>query len=483
MTLSLRVRFAPSPTGIMHIGNVRAALINYLFAQVYQGTFILRIEDTDHVREVADGAETIMRDLAWLGIVYDEGPGKEVGQVSYFQSQRNALYEDSLLYLQQKGAVYECFCTKEELNALKIQQLESGKPPRYDGKCRQLTPKERIQKKEAGLSFTWRFASPSHQKIEVHSLERGIVVFDSSNLYDFPLTRSDGSYTFLFTNCVDDALMQITHVIRGEDHLSNTPLQLLLYQALDKPSPLFFHLPLLCDSSGKKLSKRVFGSSLRDLQNDGIIPLALWHYLVTLGGATHESVMNKQEIITYFSTLKKFPCGQIHYDIDALRALNKKYMQKLSAAELYDLVIKYDPSIAHYSKELVLKRVLIVKEGARTLKELCEALNNVCAPSISVSELVTHAHSLEQAYELGEALKNATQQATSIEQAARILKEWARVHHSKPFIPLGALRYALTGAFKGYSLVELEELFSFDEVRQRVQELVSLLNKIRLGSS
>ena len=271
---SVRVRFAPSPTGIMHLGNVRAALINYLFAQKNQGTFVLRIEDTDQERNENIFTQRILDDLAWLGLTYTEGPSKSGPYEPYFQSERGLIYQDFLKILEAKNLVYRCFCTIEDIEKKRQRQIALKQPPRYDRTCLRLSPELVTIKVAQSTPFIWRFQLPD-SSIAVHDLARGVIDFDLKNISDFALTRTNGTFTFMFANFVDDLTMKISHVIRGEDHLTNTAGQAALYAALEVDTPIFWHLPIIVNSEGKKLSKRDFGFSLEDLRNAGFLPEAI----------------------------------------------------------------------------------------------------------------------------------------------------------------------------------------------------------------
>src|SRR3972149_8803029 len=214
----VRVRFAPSPTGLMHLGNIRSALLNFLFARQKNGIFILRIEDTDSQRNFDPGGKQIFSDLKWLNIDYDEGPEKDGSYGPYFQSQRTNIYQEKLEELHKKNYVYRCFCTVEELEKKRKRQIALKQPPRYDRTCLALSEKEINENIGSKKSYIWRMKINQSENISVDDMARGIIKFDLQNFSDFALTRTDGSFTFIFANCIDDILMRITHVFRGEDH-------------------------------------------------------------------------------------------------------------------------------------------------------------------------------------------------------------------------------------------------------------------------
>ena len=296
-----RVRFAPSPTGIMHIGNVRTALLNYLFALKNNGTFILRVEDTDQERNI-DPQISIFNHLTWLGLHYQEGPGIGGQYGPYFQSQRNAIYQEHLEKLQAGNFVYRCFCTQEQLEAKRNRQIALKNPPRYDKTCLKLSAAEIQTKLEQNVPFFWRMKIDETKTMQFKDLGHGTLHFDLKNFSDFAISRTDGSFTFMFANCIDDITMQISHILRGEDHLTNTVGQLTIMQALGHTFPIFWHLPILCNTTGKKLSKRDQGFSLEDLKNEGFLPQAILNYLGIIGASFEKEILTLGFLIMAFST-------------------------------------------------------------------------------------------------------------------------------------------------------------------------------------
>lgn len=277
MTGQVVTRFAPSPTGRMHLGNARTALFNELFARGRGGRFLLRIEDTDAARGDPEHEAALHRDLHWLGLVRKDDPVPER------QSQRRHLYEEHLAGLRGGGRVYPCFCTDEELKAARKAQVAAGKPPRYPGTCAGLDEPERRRRTEAGEPHTLRFRVPEGRTVVFEDLVRGEQRFETGAIGDFVITRTDGSPAFFFANALDDALMGVTHVLRGEDHVANTPRQLLLLEALGLEAPDYGHLPLIVGSDGAPLSKRRGAASLAGLRERGYLPAAVVNYLARLG--------------------------------------------------------------------------------------------------------------------------------------------------------------------------------------------------------
>lgn len=339
---SVRVRFAPSPTGMMHLGNVRAALLNYLFAQQKNGTFILRIEDTDQERNFDPQGTKIIEDLLWLGLDYEEGPIKGGHYEPYFQSKRTAIYQEKLTLLEHRNLVYRCFCTVEELEKKRQRQLALKLPPRYDRECLKLTPEKIQEKLAAKQPFIWRFKLNQDETIQIQDLARGTITFDFKNFSDFAVSRTDGSFTFMFANFVDDMVMVISHVIRGEDHLTNTAGQAALYKAFGIEIPIFWHLPIITNMQGQKLSKRDFGFSLNDLKESGFLPEAINNYLALIGGGTFEKeIMNRAELAKAMNFDSMHSTGQIRYDVEKLRWMNHKWIEQLSIEELSKRCLPY----------------------------------------------------------------------------------------------------------------------------------------------
>lgn len=280
---ALVTRFAPSPTGHLHLGNARTALLNYLAARSSRGQFILRVEDTDEARSSEAFMRELFEDLHWLGLEWDEGPDIGGPHAVYRQQQRRQIYEEWLGRLDIAGLTYPCFCTPAELNIARKQQLASGKPPRYPGTCRALTEEQRAERLVSGKAAALRFRVPAGQVVHFTDLVHGEQRFATDDIGDFIIRRADGSTAFFFSNAIDDALMGVTLVLRGDDHLTNTPRQLLILQALNLPAPSYAHVALLLGMDGAPLSKRHGDLSLRDLRKRGYLPGALRNHLVRLG--------------------------------------------------------------------------------------------------------------------------------------------------------------------------------------------------------
>ena len=281
-------RFAPSPTGELHLGNARTALFNFLLARHRKGRFLLRIEDTDTERSREEHTQALMADLHWLGIEWDAGPDREDARGPYHQSQRGARYGRYFEELQTRGAAYPCYCTPLELEVSRRAQLAAGKPPRYAGTCRDLSAEQREAKQRQGLAATLRFRVPSGRRIGFVDFVHGPQTFASDDISDFVVRRADGSAAFFFCNAVDDADMGVTHVLRGEDHLTNTPRQLLILESLALRVPSYGHISLIVGSDGSPLSKRHGATSVREFRERGYLPEAMANHLFRLGHSTPE---------------------------------------------------------------------------------------------------------------------------------------------------------------------------------------------------
>lgn len=286
-----KTRFAPSPTGLLHLGNIRTALFNWLLARRHGGTFLLRLEDTDAMRGHERYAAALQADLRWLGLEWDEGPGVGGAHGPYAQSERGAVYGEYLARLARRGLAYPCFCSGHELAIERKTAIAARRPPRYSGRCRALRPDAAAARLAGGEPATLRFRVPEARKVGFDDKVRGPQVFDSADIGDFVIRRSDGTPAFFFCNALDDALMGVTLVVRGEDHLTNTPRQLLLLEALGLPLPDYAHIALVVGEDGAPLSKRTGSRSVEELRERGFLPLAVCNYLARLGHTCEDNAL------------------------------------------------------------------------------------------------------------------------------------------------------------------------------------------------
>jgi glutamyl-tRNA synthetase len=326
-------RFAPSPTGELHLGNARTALFNFLLARCAGGRFLLRIEDTDAQRSQESHLAVVLEDLRWLGLDWDAGPDREDDRGPYRQSQRGALYARFSEALERQDAVYPCFCTPLELEASRRAQLASGRPPRYAGTCRDLSPEQRRAKSAQGLPATLRYRVPSGRRIEFVDLVHGPQSFLSDDIGDFVIRRADGTAAFFFSNAVDDACMGVTHVLRGEDHLANTPRQLLLLESLSLRAPSYGHVSLILGPDGAPLSKRHGATSVREYRDSGYRPEALRNHLFRLGHSSAEHGLLDLEAMARAFDPEHLGRASAHFDTQQLRVWQKEAAHHLPPEE------------------------------------------------------------------------------------------------------------------------------------------------------
>jgi glutamyl-tRNA synthetase len=341
MISNVRVRFAPAPTGLLHIGNARTALFNFLFAKRHQGTFVLRIEDTDLERSTDTSIDRIMEDLKWLGIFWDEGPDRDRPDGPYRQTQRLSFYREYADRLFQEGKSYKCFCSEERLEKLRKEQLSKGRMPRYDGRCRSLSVEEIAKMESSGLQPVLRFRIGTGP-ILFEDLIHEKMNFDSAGIGDFIIVRSGGMAAYNFACVIDDHLMHITHVIRGEDHLSNTPRQILLYQALSWQPPTFAHHPLILGPDRSPLSKRHGATAVSQYREEGFLPEALQNYLVLLGWTppSGKETLPLERMVEEFSIQDISRSAPI-YNRKKLEWLNSYYIREKEEAQLSEILIPY----------------------------------------------------------------------------------------------------------------------------------------------
>ncbi len=326
-------RFAPSPTGKLHLGNARTALFDFLLARRSGGRFLLRIEDTDAQRSQESHLTVLLEDLRWLGLQWDAGPDREDGRGPYRQSQRGALYARHFEALEREETVYPCFCTPLELEAARRAQLGSGRPPRYAGTCRSLSPEQLRGRRAQGLPATMRFRVPLGRRIEFLDLVHGPQSFLSDDIGDFVIRRADGTAAFFFSNAVDDASMGVTQVLRGDDHLANTPRQLLILQALGLREPRYGHVSLILGPDGAPLSKRHGATSVREYRDSGYRPQALLNHLFRLGHSSGEHGLLDLEAMARAFDPAHLGRASAHFDAQQLRVWQKEAAHHLTADE------------------------------------------------------------------------------------------------------------------------------------------------------
>ncbi len=466
MQNDVRVRFAPSPTGHLHIGGARTALFNWLFARHHNGTFILRIEDTDRSRSTEDFINAIVEGMKWLNLDWDEGP--------YRQTDRFDIYRKYVERLVSEGKAYYCSCTAEELEQRRQEALAQGRQPKYDGRCRNSAGP--LQGKPAAV----RFKMPLEGQIVVKDLIKGTVVFDNSELEDMIILRSDGTPTYNFVVVVDDIDMKITHVIRGDDHLNNTPKQIHIYAAFGWRVPEFAHLPMILGSDKTRLSKRHGATSVMAYKEMGYLPDALMNYLVRLGWSHgDQEVFTRKELIDYF-TLENIGKAAAVFNPEKLLWLNAQYISKSDPYRLAEMVIPFllREGIVADAQSLdrgwLSKAIKCFQERTRTLVELAQSLRYCILDYVDIDpkarEKFLRQDSLQLLSELRDILAGLTEfDSPAIEKAFLLLVE-------KHKIKLGALaqpvRVAITGGTASPGIFEVMEIVGKEKVLKRLSQVI-----------
>jgi glutamyl-tRNA synthetase len=366
-----RLRFAPSPSGFLHIGGARTALFCWLLARRHGGQFVLRIEDTNAARSTDESIEAILDSLKWLGLDWDEGPGVDGPHAPYYQSQRKDTYREHIDRLVASGSVYRCYCTKDELDAKRQAAMAEGRKPAYDRTCREKDPADWPE----GEPYVLRLKAPLEGATVVSDLVRGDVTFPNSELSDQVVVRSNGDPLYNFVVVVDDATMNITHVVRGDDHLSNTPKQVQLYEALGYPLPKFAHLPMILGHDKKRLSKRHGATSVLQYRDEGYFPGAMVNFLARLGWSHGD-----QEIFTVDELIESFGLDAVGkspgvWNAEKLDWVNQEWLRAKSDADLAVLVAPLIEAAGFPSQSpdaLMVRRISTISERAKTLLDLVE---------------------------------------------------------------------------------------------------------------
>ena len=340
---NVRVRFAPSPTGYPHIGNIRTALFNWLFARHSRGTFVLRIEDTDQTRKVEGALDSILDALRWLGLDWDEGPEKGGPYGPYFQSERVDLYAKHAQQLVESGRAYKCYCPPERLAAMRDEMAERKESMRsYDRHCRDLPPEEQARLESGGTVPVVRFKVPLEGRTTFHDLVRGDITFDNGELDDLVLLKSDGYPTYHLANVVDDHVMEISHVMRADEWLSSTPRHVLLYEAFGWQPPLFAHLPMILGPDKAKLSKRHGATAVTEFQEAGYLPPAMLNFMALLGWSLDDKteLFTAEELVRHFS-IERIGTTAAVFSHDKLTWMNGVYIRGMGVEELADLLVPF----------------------------------------------------------------------------------------------------------------------------------------------
>lgn len=484
MANEIRVRYAPSPTGFLHIGNARTALFNYLFARSKGGKFIIRIEDTDQKRNVEGGVESQLKYLKWLGIDWDESidVGGEYGP--YRQSERLDIYKKYYEELLDRGLAYKCYCTEEELEAEREAQLARGEMPRYSGKCRHLTEEDRKRLEAEGRKPSLRFHVPEGKVYTFNDIVKGEVSFESDGIGDFVIVKKDGMPTYNFAVAIDDHLMKISHVLRGDDHISNTPKQLMIYEAFGFEPPVFGHMTLIVNEHRKKLSKRD-GSIIQFIEQYaelGYLPEALFNFIAMLGWSPkgEEEIFSREEFIQIFDPerLSKSPAL---FDRQKLAWMNNQYMKKLDLDKVVEL------ALPHLVKAGLVpeNRTLEEEQWVRKLISLYQEQMSYGAEIVELSkplfftDEITYddeAKAILSEEHVPEVLRAFLEELDRIEpfEAGEIKKGIKAVQKAtgqkgkKLFMPI---RVAVSGQTHGPELQSLIELLGREKVKKRLERI------------
>ena len=470
---SVRTRFAPSPTGYLHIGGARTALFNYLFARRHSGKFILRIEDTDRERSTPEAIEAIVQALTWLELDWDEGP--------FFQTQRYPIYKEKIQELLAAGKAYPCTCTSEELGAKRQAALKEKRKPIYDGACRPQDGK--IAAMPEGKPFTIRFLSPQGGTTVVKDAVKGPVIFDNRELDDLIIARSDGAPTYNFCVVVDDIDMRVTHVIRGDDHLSNTPRQILLYQALGHTPPQFAHVPLILGLDKARLSKRHGATSVTAYRDMGYFPEALSNYLVRLGWSHgNQEIFSRDELIENFSLDAVGKSAGV-FNPEKLLWLNFHYLKNRPLSRLAEEIVPFIKAKGHavpYDRAWLEKMIATLRERAKTLVELVDLAHFYLSDEISFDEkaakkflTVEFREPLAELIEKLEALTDFSE--ATVEQAFTELLQQRNLPLAKLAQPV---RVALTGSTVSPGIYQVIAVLGKERTLARLKRALATIERI-----
>ncbi len=476
----IRVRYAPSPTGHLHIGNARTALFNYLFARNQGGKFIIRIEDTDMKRNIEGGEQSQLHYLKWLGIDWDESVdvGGEYGP--YRQSERISIYDQHTDELFEKGMAYKCYCTEEELEAEREAQMERNETPMYSGRCRHLSEEERNKLESEGRKPSIRFKVPSGKVLSFNDMVKGEVSFESDGFGDFVIVKKDGIPTYNYAVVVDDHLMKISHVLRGDDHISNTPKQLLIYEAFGWEPPVFGHMTLIVNESRKKLSKRDESiiQFIEQYAELGYLPEALFNFIALLGWSPtgEEEIFTKEELISIFdpARLSKSPAL---FDRQKLTWMNNQYVKKADLDRVASLAIphlekagKVSGNRTEAEEHWVRSLVSLYQEKMSFGAEIVELSSLFFREELVFEEEAKEVLAGEQVPEVMEAFLKEIDgmeefTAANIKAAVKAVQKGTGHKGQKLFMPI---RAAVTGQTHGPDLMLAMELLGRDKVKARV---------------
>jgi len=484
MTSSIRVRYAPSPTGHLHIGNARTALFNYLFARSQGGSFIIRIEDTDQKRNIEGGEESQLKYLKWLGMDWDESVDREGAYGPYRQSERLDIYKQYYTDLINRDMAYKCYCTEEELEQERAAQMERGETPAYSGKCRHLTREQQEALEAEGRKPSVRFVVPKGKVYTFNDMVKGEVSFESDGIGDFVIIKKDGIATYNFAVAIDDHLMEISHVLRGDDHITNTPKQLMVYEAFDWEPPVFGHMTLIVNESRKKLSKRDESiiQFIEQYEELGYLPEALFNFIALLGWSPsgEEELFTKDEFISIFDAdrLSKSPAL---FDKQKLTWMNNQYMKKVETERVLELSLPHlvksglvSENMTDEERQWVYKLVELYQEQMSFGAEIVELSGLFFKEELVYDEEAKEILADDTVPEvlsafLGEV--NNLPEFTDTEIKASIKRVQKETGHKgkKLFMPI---RVAVTGQAHGPDLPKAIALLGREKVKMRLEGLL-----------
>ncbi|MCA0164346.1 glutamate--tRNA ligase [Bacillus altitudinis] len=479
----VRVRYAPSPTGHLHIGNARTALFNYLFARSQGGKFIIRIEDTDQKRNVEGGEESQLRHLQWLGIDWDESIDKDGGYGPYRQSERNDIYKKYYDELLEKDLAYKCYCTAEELEEEREAQIARSEMPRYSGKCSHLSKEEEDKLIAEGREPSIRFRVPKGEIIKFDDMVKGEISFETDGIGDFVIVKKDGTPTYNFAVAVDDHLMKMTHILRGEDHISNTPKQIMVFNAFGWDVPLFGHMTLIVNENRKKLSKRDESiiQFIEQYKNLGYLPEALFNFIALLGWSPvgEEELFTKEQFIDIFDVnrLSKSPAL---FDMHKLKWVNNQYVKALDLDQVVALTLPHLQKAGKVSEQLtdeentwVRKLISLYHEQLSYGAEIVELTELFFKEQIEYNQEAKEVLAEEQVPEVMASFAGQLERLESftpdeIKAAIKAVQKETGHKGKKLFMPI---RVAVTGQTHGPELPQSIELLGLETVLNRIKQI------------
>ncbi len=496
---TVRVRFAPSPTGYLHVGGARTALFDWLYARHCNGVFILRIEDTDRKRYVPDSVQDIMDGLRWLGLDWDEGPdvGGEFGP--YVQSERLDLYRQWAHWLVEQGKAYKCFCTPEELEQMRKEQQARGEPTRYDRRCRWLNPDEVAAREAEGRAYVIRFKTPLEGKVVAHDLLRGDVEVDVSTLDDFVLLKSDGFPTYHLAVVVDDHFMRISHVLRGEEWIPSLPRHALLYEAFGWEMPVHCHLPVILDPSGKgKMSKRRAEKSglpilVRDFRERGYLPEAMFNWLARIGWSMPGDVeiFSREEAIAHFD-LKDINPTPAAAPYSKLEWLNGHYIRHLPPDDMFERLIPFlsrdlgIPEDVLRNDDRLRRLIPVIQERIKLLSEASALVDFLYKemleyePEMLIAKKLDAAGTLEALRAARDLIATVPFEAEALEQALRQKAADMGLKAGQMFSPI---RVAISGKKVAPPLFDMILALGKEETLRRLDDAIARLEKLVASSA